>query len=1058
MDLRAQLQTHLGTALVIERELGGGGMSRVFVANEVRLSRKVVVKVLNPILVQGLNAERFEREILLVASLQQANIVPVLATGEVDGIPYYTMPYVEGESLRARLIGTGLGIGDTIAILRDVARALGYAHGHGVVHRDIKPDNVLLSGGTAVVTDFGIAKAVADSKSAHAPAGSGLTQTGTSIGTPLYMAPEQVAGDPSVDQRADLYSLGCMAFELLTGKSPFADRTPQRVLAAHLSEMPPPVTTLRPDCPAALSDLVARLMEKDPANRPQSAAEVLSTLDTVVTSSAPTLAQTPPGMFQRALIFYLIATAVVALVAKAAVVAIGLPDWVFPGAMIVMLLGLPALLVTGYVQRVRRHVYTATPTMTPGGTISPKVPTGTMATMALKASPHVTFRRTARAGAIAMTGFVLLIAGFMTLRALGIGAAGSLFASGKLSADDRIVLAEFTVSKEDSALAPILMEAVRAAVSQSKSIKLLAATEVAGTLEQMQRNRDTPLDLTLAREVAARTGAKGVLTGHVARIGNGFAVSLELMSTDAGAPLASFQASADGPSELLTVVDGLSRKLRGKIGESLKAVQRSVPLEQATTSSLEALRKYSEAVKANDIDQDYDRAVKAAREAVALDSNFSLAWRKLFIALLNSNGAMAARDTALEKAFLSAGRLPEREKDQVVGTYYAFSRTAADRGKALAAYQALFALDSGNTVAANQLQQVFTARRQYDSAQRYAYKQFRLQPTVGIAAGLAGLLVESGQTSEAAALLDSVKRTATITPANYTFTFARAELYRALGQRDSANRIVAPLTESPIVSARATALWDQEQQALLDGRLNRAMALDSGRSALLISRGVLTQFDGMIPAAADITWLNQSGNGVKRLDAIVGGKQWAAADPKDRPYDFITQQYAFAGQPAKARALWAHWAAEDPGAHAPAARSLDNASRGEIALAEGKYDEAVRLFRASMVGEDGAPTGCENCVYAALARTFDRAGQKDSTIAYLERYLAVPEARRGEEFVWRGYVERRLGELHDERNDRDKAIAHYAAFVNQWRNADPELQPRVAKAKARLGELVAKEK
>ncbi|MEO8031679.1 MAG: protein kinase, partial [Gemmatimonadota bacterium] len=1054
MDLRAQLQAHFGTAFVIERELGGGGMSRVFVANEVRLSRQVVVKVLNPILVQGLNADRFEREILLVASLQQANIVPVLSTGDVEGIPYYTMPYVEGESLRSRLAGTGLGIGDTIAILRDVTRALAYAHSHGVVHRDIKPDNVLLSGGTAVVTDFGIAKAVADSKSADAPAGSGLTQTGTSIGTPLYMAPEQVAGDPSVDQRADLYSLGCMAFELLTGKSPFADRAPQRVLAAHLSEVPPPVSTLRPDCPAALSDLVARLMEKDPANRPQSAADVLSTLDTVVSSSAPTLSQPPAGMFQRALIFYLIATAVVALLAKAAVVAIGLPDWVFPGAMIVMLLGLPALLVTGYVQRVRRHVYTATPTMTPGGTITPKVPTGTMATMALKASPHVTFRRTARAGAIAMTAFVMLIAGFMTLRALGIGAAGSLFASGKLAADDRIVLAEFTVSKEDSALAPILMEAVRAAVSQSKSIRLLAPTEVAGTLEQMQRNRDTPLDLTLAREVAARTGAKGVLTGHVARIGNGFAVSLELMSPEAGAPLASFQASANGPGDLLTVVDGLSRKLRGKIGESLKAVQRSVPLEQATTASLEALRKYSDAVKANDVDQDYDRAVKSAREAVALDSTFALAWRKLYVALLNSNGALTARDSALDRAAHFAGKLPDREKNQVLGAYYSGSRTAADRGKAMAAYQAVYAADSTSSVAANQLTQLFTARRQYDSAQRYAVKQLQLQPTVGIAAGLAGLMVTRNRLDEAAALLDSVTRTATITPANYTFTFARAELYRARGQHDSADRLMTPLLDSPIVAARAGAQWDQEKEALTDGRLIRAMAIDSARSALLISRGVMAQFDGLIPAVVDITWRSKREDGARRLDAIVAGKQWAAADPKDRPYEFIAKMYAFAGQPGKAQALWTRWAAEDPGAHAPASRSIDTAIRGEIALAEGTYEEAVRLFRASDVGEDGAPTGCENCIYGALARTFDRAGQKDSTIAYLERYLAVPQPQRDEDYVWLGSVERRLGELYDERNDRDKAAAHYQAFVDLWRNADPDMQVSVSKVKTRLGELV----
>src|SRR5690348_2929822 len=211
MSLRHSLQDTLGSSYTITRELGGGGMSRVFLAHEEELGRDVVVKVLPPEMIAGVSADRFDREIRLAARLQHPHIVPVLTAGEMDGVPYYTMPFVEGESLRARLAAGPLPIAECVSLLRDVARALVYAHQRGVVHRDIKPDNVLISGASAAVTDFGIAKAITAARGGGAVAGGALTQHGMSIGTPTYMAPEQAAADPSTDHRADLYSFGCMA-------------------------------------------------------------------------------------------------------------------------------------------------------------------------------------------------------------------------------------------------------------------------------------------------------------------------------------------------------------------------------------------------------------------------------------------------------------------------------------------------------------------------------------------------------------------------------------------------------------------------------------------------------------------------------------------------------------------------------------------------------------------------------------------------------------------------------------------------------------------------------
>ena len=284
MDLRERIQSALGIDYLLQRELGGGGMSRVYLARDDRLGRDVVVKVLSPELAESLSLDRFERELRIAARLQHPNIVPVLVAGNSDGLPYYTMPFVRGESLRARLTAGSVPVRETLRLLRDVAHALAYAHAEGVIHRDIKPENVLIADGIAVVTDFGIGKAIDVARSRQL--GDTLTQIGVALGTPAYMAPEQAAADPDVDLRADLYAWGVVAYECLAGAHPFpGKRTNQAYITAHLIEQAAPLSERNPALAPAVATLIMQCLEKDRDRRPDSARAIADVLDAALSTS-----------------------------------------------------------------------------------------------------------------------------------------------------------------------------------------------------------------------------------------------------------------------------------------------------------------------------------------------------------------------------------------------------------------------------------------------------------------------------------------------------------------------------------------------------------------------------------------------------------------------------------------------------------------------------------------------------------------------------------------------------------------------------------------------------
>ena len=1057
-NLRDQLQATLSGSYTIERELGGGGMSRVFLAEETQLSRRVVVKVLSTELAAEISAERFQREIRTAASLQQANIVPVLTAGNAAGVPYFTMPYVEGESLRARLGRTGaLSIAESVKVMGDIARALAYAHARGIVHRDIKPDNVLLSGGTAVVTDFGIAKAISASRTDGGKQGATLTQLGTALGTPAYMAPEQAAGDPSTDHRADFYAFGCTAYELLTGRPPFIDRTPQRLLAAHMSLAPEAITSLRADVPQQLADLVMRCLEKEAPRRPATAGEIIASLDSVSTTSGGTQPAMPhlllggPAMFRKALAIYAGAFVAVAVLAKAAIVGIGLPDWVFAGSLIVMALGLPVILWTGYVQRVARRAMTMTPTYTPGGT--PTTAHGTIATMALKAAPRMSWYRTARGGMYALGVFILMIGAFMGMRAFGIGPFGSLIGSGRLNARDAIIFTDFRTTNTDSTLGRVVSDAVRAGLSGTSAFTLTPTATVVAALGRMQLAPTTRVDSAIARSIAVREGIKAFVDGDVTGVAGGYIVSIRLVRADSGIELASFRETGDGPRGLIDAADRLARALRSKAGESLRDVNGTPALALATTSSLEALQKYSEGARANSIGD--RRSIELAREAVAIDSTFASAWSMLGATLSNYGGRRSAIDSALAQAFRYRDRLPARERDQVTARYYTLG-PGRDRTKAAAAYEAMLKEGDSTAIAIN-LGEVIRGYRQFARAESLNVIAARKMPGNGTALGnMIDMQLNQGKLKDVAATLARIQKEVP----DYRFIGLRTGLMLyASGEFDALRTLSDTLRRSAEPTFRNHGQRVGGAAALVTGRLREFFTTIGEREQAAGARRPLP----LDAAAIDIAVQGPSAVRLARLDSAIAGIPFADLALVDRPYFNVITMLARSGQPAKARSVLARYEAEvtDTSLRRVQAAGLHNAL-GEIALSEQKTEQAVGEFRRGDIGYDGKPANeCAPCLAFNLARAFDAAGQADSATANYERYLATPFWLKGvitNDPINQPRVHERLGQLYEAKGDPQKAADHYRAFIELWKNADPELQPRVAAARERLKKLTPVEK
>jgi tetratricopeptide (TPR) repeat protein/tRNA A-37 threonylcarbamoyl transferase component Bud32 len=1051
-DLRSIIEQALSATHDFQRELGGGGMSRTYVATERALGREVVVKVLAPELLAGMSVERFRREVMTAARLQHPHIVPVLTTGEVEGLPWFTMPYVDGDSLRQRLGQGPIPTGEAVSILRDVARAISFAHERGIVHRDIKPDNVLLSSGSATVTDFGIAKAINAARTAGETQAT-LTQVGTSIGTPTYMAPEQAAGDADTDHRADIYSFGAMAYEMFTGRPPFEATSAARLVAAHLMEKPRDIRDTRPDLNPALADIVMACLAKSPGDRPQQARELVRVLETVTTtgdfSNAPAILRGGKVRLGKALAIWAAAAAAVIVTAWAAREVIGLPDWVLPGSIGVMLAGLPVIAFTAFVQRSAHKAFTATPTMTPGGT--PSAAQGTLATLALKASPHVSWRRTWLGGSAALIAFAVLVLGFMVSRAMGIGPAASLRSTGAFGENETLVVADFRSPANDSTLGPTVAEALRTDLAQSSQLRVLTRASIREILRLMDRPTESAVPFEVAREIATREGAKAVLDGAVVRLGQSYVVSARLVSARDGEELATFRETAGGEDELITALGDLSRAVREKAGESFRTIRASSELERVTTPSLPALRKYVEGSQLADERGEVDRGIALLREAVELDTAFAMAWRKLSVLLANDRTNRAAALDAITTAYRHRDRLTEMERNLTEGYYYTRGPDP-DHDRALIAYGEAIRLDTLNTSAINNSAVIYSERYEFDRARELYARVTRLPRTFGGA--FSNLMREQIRLGRPIAELEST-RTAWETRFPGSNALWIGDWYLAWAKQD------LPRLDS---IAKAVARRSGNRDPIFGADLATASLKMQGRwreafewaqraaetRARVESRIVATQ-----ALTLDSVWyaatLDDPAGGRAILTRMLGRYPMDSLDPADRDWDAVMLAAMGVEDAATARAALAGFT-RDLASGVPDSIGGHARFAAGVAIAEHRWDDANRLI---------AEARERHSIFLRIATYYngfahDRAGRADSAIANYAEFVDKLGPDPWDDALYRAPAHFRLGELYEARGDLQKATDQYAAFVRLWKDADAELQPRVREARARMGRLGAR--
>jgi len=929
-DALGSLQAALGERYALERELGRGGNAIVYLAHDPKHDRKLAVKVLRPELALAMRAERFLREIQIAAQLSHPNILPLLDSGEAAGLLYYVMPYVEGESLRDRLNREPqLPLPDVVTLTGEVADALAHAHERGIVHRDIKPENILLQARHAVVADFGIARAIT------VAGGQRVTETGVSLGTPAYMSPEQAGGDPRVDGRSDIYSLGCVVYEMLVGHPPFVGASAQEILARHLVDPVPSLRAVRAAVSEEQEAVIVRALAKSPADRFATADAFGAAL-----AGSATGAAAPARRRRRFSRSTLVGGAVAALL----------------------------LALVGY--------------------------------WLSRPAPLLGFARR-----------------------------------------DFVVVAEFQHGPNDAELARALALGLGVGLQQSRHVNVLSRTRIASVLEYMRRPPQASLDETLAREVAQRVGAKGVVVPALGTVGGGFLITLRVVDAASGDVAESFAVRAAREDDLLDALDALLGQLRRRLGESLLGLRSGPRLPAVTTSSLEALKRYA-AGRAAWADGRSSEAVSLLDEAIRLDSGFASA----YAALGNIHASYVFHQTdkarrEFEAALARLDRVGPFERDVIQAEYHYYFgrpedairferlhlerypddievrynlggsyRTAGKLEQAIEQYREVLRLDPRHAAALINWATCLPARE----AIAYYRRAFELRPD----------WVATGNVNH-----------------EYGMTLAVA------GQADAAREVFDRRLAQANPNERALAHRSLGQLDLLAGRFAHARPHFEQAVALHLSAGSR-------PSAGRDRLMGAMGETARgdSVGAVRVLRQAAAEVPLESGWIVVRARigraYLAAGAIQAARALFdesERWSRD----HVP-----QDAERRELRLLEaalltasGHADSALVALRPFATQEPPDVEGTQ-----VLAAAYEQAGRWPEAAAAL-RALIDREAVKYELLVPWVLAHRRLGSIAERLGRREDAVRSYSRFAELWRGADPEVQAQVADARARASQI-----